>query len=69
MQTMRRGQVSEGGGGGGGHSTGENRRRGDEEGEEAGEDGPWGGAVPWAAPMQEVGSQFSITCGMLRQIL
>lgn len=58
MQTMRRERVDNGGGGdgsGGHHSTGENRGGGGEEGEEERDDGPWGGAVPWAAPLQEVG--------------
>ncbi|CAM9828707.1 unnamed protein product, partial [Ectocarpus sp. 13 AM-2016] len=47
MQTMRRENDDSGGGGGGG-------RRGYQEIEgEEGEDGPWGGAVSWAAPLEE----------------
>ncbi|CAM9372010.1 unnamed protein product [Ectocarpus sp. 12 AP-2014] len=47
MQTMRTENDDSSGGGGGG-------RRGNQdiEGEE-GEDGPWGGAVAWAAPLEE----------------
>ncbi|CAM9815881.1 unnamed protein product [Ectocarpus sp. 4 AP-2014] len=46
MQTMRRENDDSSGGGGGG--------RGSQEIEwEEGEDGPWGGAVSWAAPLEE----------------
>ncbi|CAB1108215.1 unnamed protein product [Ectocarpus sp. CCAP 1310/34] len=46
MQTMRRENDDSSGGGGG--------RRGNQEMEgEEGEDGPWGGAVSWAAPLEE----------------
>ncbi|CAN0265150.1 unnamed protein product [Ectocarpus sp. 8 AP-2014] len=46
MQTMRRENDDSSGGGGGG------RGNQDIEGEE-GEDGPWGGTVSWAAPLEE----------------
>lgn len=31
------------------------------DGEEEEEYGPWGGAAPWAAPVQEVGSHFHLS--------
>ncbi len=55
MQTMRRDRQREEDRSGGGeqHPTGEVRGGEVEDGID--EDGPWGGAVPWAAPLQEVG--------------
>lgn len=55
MQTMRR----EGRDGEGEHAE-------EKEGEE---DGPWGGAAPWAAPLQEVGYQHLCPFQLSRRIL
>jgi len=57
MKTMRREREREEDRRG----SGEQRRTGEVRGGkgEEEEDGPWGGAVPWAAPLQEVG--FPVT--------
>ena len=50
MQTMRRESREN-------ESEDDDGEEEEEEEEEEEKDGPWGGAAPWAAPLQEVGSQ------------
>lgn len=55
MQTMRRERRREEDQSGGGEQRRAEEVRGGECKDGIDEDGPWGGAVPWAAPLQEVG--------------